>query len=116
VRFVGVRETRTGLRAVLDEVARPGGEPVVVGSWRKPEAVVMSVEQYEDLSARAALSDAVRQVIASSRLEGLEPTAAEIATLVAVDAGRVDVDDAIAAAVARATAAAAEKAAGARRR
>lgn len=115
MRFVGVRETRAGLRAVLDEVAGPGGEPVVVGSWRKPEAVVMSVEQYEDLTARAALSDAVRQVIASSRLEGLEPTAAEIATLVAVDAGRVDVDDAIAAAVARVTAAA-EKAAGARRR
>lgn len=116
MRFVGVRETRAGLRAVLDEVSAPGGEPVVVGSWRKPEAVVMSVEQYEDLATRAAMSDAVRQVIASSRLEGLEPTAAEIATLVAVDAGTVDVDDAIAAAVARATASASEKAAGARRR
>lgn len=73
----------------------------------------MSVEQYEDLTARAAMSDAVRQVIASSRLEGLEPTAAEIATLVAVDAGEVDIDDAIAAAVARATAHATEKAAAA---
>lgn len=110
---MGVRETRARLRAVLDEVAGPGGEPVVVGSWRKPEAVVMSVEQYEDLSVRAAMSDAVRQVIASSRLEGLEPTAAEIETLVAVDAGRVEVDAAIAAAVARVTAQATEKAVGA---
>lgn len=77
---------------------------------------MMSVEQYEDLAVRAAISDAVRQVIASSRLEGLEPTAAEIATLVAVDAGQVDVNDAIAAAVARVTVPATEKAAATRRR
>jgi len=80
----------------------------VVGSRRRPLAVVLSIEGYQALTARAAIGDAVGQVIASSRLAGLEPTSAEIATLIAVIAGAVPVDTAIADAVARATLTAAQ--------
>ena len=110
MRYLGAREVRTRLRAVLAEVAGPGGQPVVVGSRRRPLAVVLSIESYQALASRAAVGDAVGQVIASSRLAGLEPTAAEIATLVAVDAGAVEVDPALADAVARATVTAAQRA------
>jgi len=110
VRYLGTREVRARLRAVLAEVAAPAGQPVVVGSRRQPLAVVLSIEGYQALTSRAAVGDAVGQVIASSRLAGLEPTAAEIETLVAVDAGAVPVDAAIADAVARATVTAAQMA------
>jgi len=110
VRYLGTRAVRARLRAVLAEVAAPAGQPVVVGSRRQPLAVVLSIESYQALTSRAAVGDAVGQVIASSRLAGLEPTAAEIETLVAVDAGAVPVDAAIAEAVARATVTAAQPA------
>jgi len=100
---VGVREFRARVREVLDRVTAPGGAAVAVGS-RRPEAVVMSVSEYEALMARSMANDRVRAVVANQRLEGLEPTPAEVTVLLDVAEGRVSVDAALDAAVRRARA------------
>lgn len=93
---LSVREFRTGLAATLKRVQRPGGGvPVFVGAHRKPEVVVMSVSQYQQLLEAAERHDAVAEALASVRIEGLEPTAEGLAVLEAVAAGELDEDQAI---------------------
>ena len=43
------REFRAGLARVLDQIRRSPGAAVFVGSHRRAEAVLVSVEQYEAL-------------------------------------------------------------------
>ncbi len=47
-RVLTMRELRQGLSGVVDEVL--AGEAVFAGSHRKPEVVLMSVRQYEQLT------------------------------------------------------------------
>lgn len=72
--ILSVREFRAGLAGVLKQVNEPGGGPVLVGAHRKPEAVVMSVSQYEALREAAERRRAVESALGSLRAEGLEPT------------------------------------------
>ncbi|MDQ3150303.1 MAG: hypothetical protein M3R63_00785 [Actinomycetota bacterium] len=71
---LSVREFRAGLAASLGRVTGQGGSAVFVGAHRKPEVVVMSVEQYEALVRSAERRQAVAEALASVRAEGLEPS------------------------------------------
>lgn len=86
------REFREGLAATLKRVQEPGAEPVFVGGHRKPEAVVMSVSQYEELAATARRA-AVDEALSSVRAEGLEPSPEGLQMFEAVAAGRMTTDE-----------------------
>lgn len=88
------REFRAGLAAALRRVQEPGAEPVFVGAHRRAEAVVMSVERYEQLVAAAGRREAVGEALASVRAEGLEPSAEGLARLEAVAEGRLSTAEA----------------------
>jgi prevent-host-death family protein len=88
---LSVREFRAGLAATVARVS--AGEPVFVGSHRKPEVVVMSVEQYEQLVRAAQSREAVAEALASVRAEGLEPSVETLAALEQVARGEVSDDD-----------------------
>jgi PHD/YefM family antitoxin component YafN of YafNO toxin-antitoxin module len=96
---LSVREFRAGLAAALARVAE--GSTVFVGAHRRPEVVVMSVEQYEALVRSAQLREAVAEALASVRAEGLEPTLDGLELLEAIASGRIEEDEAIAALWAR---------------
>jgi PHD/YefM family antitoxin component YafN of YafNO toxin-antitoxin module len=89
------REFRSGLAATLKRVSAPHAEPVFVGAHRKPEAVVMSVSQYQELTEAAERREAVAEALASVRAEGLEPSAEGLALLEAIATGEIDEDEAI---------------------
>jgi PHD/YefM family antitoxin component YafN of YafNO toxin-antitoxin module len=88
------REFRAGLAAALRRVQEPGAEPVFVGSHRRAEAVVMSVDRYRQLVAAAGRHEAVQESLASVRAEGLEPGAEGLARLEAVAEGRMSTTEA----------------------
>ncbi|MFC5995951.1 hypothetical protein ACFQE5_17225 [Pseudonocardia hispaniensis] len=83
------REFRAGLAAALRRVQEPGAEPVFVGAHRRAEAVVMSVEHYEQLVAAAGRREAVGEALASVGAEGIQPSAEGLARLDAVAEGRL---------------------------
>lgn len=85
-RVLTMRELRQGLSDVVDKVTA-GGE-VFAGAHRKPEVVIMSVEQYERLTA--AQHRAVESAVASLQMEGLQPTEVEVAAARELAAGRID--------------------------
>jgi len=89
------REFRAGLAATLKRVQASGSGPVFVGAHRKPEAVVMSVSQYQQLMEAAERREAVAEALASVRAEGLEPSVECLALLEAIAAGEMDEDQAI---------------------
>jgi len=70
---LSVREAREQLPTVLDRFRQGDRTPVFLGSHRKTEAVIMSIDVYEELIARRR--DAVADGDASLRAEGLEPPA-----------------------------------------
>lgn len=86
------REFRAGLAATLDRV-KGAAEVVFVGAHRRPEAVVMSVEQYEALAESAERQHAVAAALASVRAEGLEPSPEDLQLFVAVAAGELSTDE-----------------------
>lgn len=73
-RVLTMRELRQGLSGVVDEVL--AGEAVFAGSHRKPEVVVMSVRQYEQLTG--AQQRVVDSASGSLQMEGSTPTDTEI--------------------------------------
>lgn len=83
------REFRTSLAGVLKQVQEPSSDPVFVGAHRKPEAVVMSVRQYEALQASAERRQAVAEALASLRAEGLEPSDEGLEMLRTIAEGRM---------------------------
>jgi len=85
-----MRELRRGLAEVVDEVSASGGE-VFAGPHRKPEVVLMSVRQYERLTA--AQRRAVESAAASMQMEGMSPTAVEVEAARELAAGRIDFDE-----------------------
>lgn len=89
------REFRAGLAATLKRVQVPDSGPVFVGAHRKPEAVVMSVSQYESLVEAAQRREAVAEALASVRAEGLEPSPEGLALLEAIAVGELTEDQAI---------------------
>ncbi len=88
------REFRAGLAAALRRVQEPGAEPVFVGAHRRAEAVVLSVERYQELIAAAGRREAVDEALASVRAEGLEPSPQGLARLEAVAEGRLSTAEA----------------------
>lgn len=88
------REFRAGLAATLKRVQAPGGGPVFVGAHRKAEAVVMSVEQYRELTDERERREAVAEALASVRAEGLEPSPTGLAQISAISAGSMTTADA----------------------
>lgn len=89
------REFRAGLAATLKWIQAPGNGPVFVGAHRKPEAVVMSASQYQQLVEAAERRDAVAEALASVRVEGLEPSVEGLALLEAIATGEMNEDQAI---------------------
>jgi len=57
-----MREFRARLAATVARVTGTGS-PVFVGGYRKPEVVVMSVEQYESLVGAARQREAVAEAL-----------------------------------------------------
>jgi antitoxin StbD len=51
-----------------------GAEPIVFGSQRRPEAVLLPYETYERLRESAARREVLDEATASVRAEGLEPS------------------------------------------
>lgn len=66
---------------------------VYLGSHRKAEAVLVSVEQYEALLETSERQHAVAAALASVRAEGLEPGADDLALFVQVAAGELTTDE-----------------------
>lgn len=87
------REFRAGLAAALHRVRESHEAAVFVGAHRKPEAVVVSVEQYEALQEAAERQHAVAAALASVRAEGLEPSPEDLQLFVAVAAGELSTDE-----------------------
>ncbi|MGH3510779.1 MAG: type II toxin-antitoxin system prevent-host-death family antitoxin [Pseudonocardiaceae bacterium] len=90
---LSVREFRAGLAATVARVT--DGAPVFVGAHRKPEVVLMSVDQYEALVRSAARWEAVAEALASVRAEGLEPSLDALELLEKIAAGQLDEDEGI---------------------
>ena len=65
---------------------------MIVGAHRKPEVVVMSVEQYEALVRSAEQRQAVAEALASVRAEGLEPSWDALEGLEKLARGETDED------------------------
>jgi hypothetical protein len=86
------REFRAGLAGVLDRVRQSPGGAVFVGSHRRAEAVLVSVEQYETLLEASERQRAVAAALASVRAEGLEPSAADLTLFAEVAAGQMTTD------------------------
>lgn len=91
---LSVREFRASLAAALARVVE--GSTVFVGAHRRPEVVVMSVEQYAALVRSAQLRESVAEALASVRAEGLEPTLDGLELVEAIASGRIEEDEAIA--------------------
>jgi len=85
-RVLTMRELRAGLSQIVDEVT--AGHAVFAGAHRKPEVVVMSVRQYEELTLTQ--ERAVRSAVASLQMEGMDPTEVEVAAARELAAGRID--------------------------
>jgi Antitoxin VbhA len=83
------RELRAGLAGALYQVRYPRGAAVFVGSHRKAEALLMSVEQCEALLEASERQHAVAAALASVRAEGLEPSAGDLALFAEVAAGQM---------------------------
>lgn len=100
--MLSVREFRAGLAEAIQRVRERG--PVFVGSHRKAEAVLMSVERYDELMAAAGATVprwvAVDEAVASVRVEGPEPSAEGRRRLEAVARGELSTDEAISQALA----------------
>jgi prevent-host-death family protein len=97
---LSVREFRAGLADAIRHVRDEG--PVFVGAHRRAEAVLMSVEQYDELRGVARRAPvprrvAVEEAVASVRAEGLEPSTEGLRVLEAFAAEELSEDEAVAA-------------------
>ena len=87
------REFRAGLAEVLGKVRNSRDQVVFVGTHRRPEAVIMAVEQYEALQESADRQHAVAAALASVRAEGLEPGPEDLVLFAEVAAGQMSTDE-----------------------
>src|SRR5258706_3726445 len=71
VDVLSVREAREQLPSILERFREGDRSPVLLGSHRRTEAVMLSIDVYEELTARRR--NAVAQGNASLRAEGMEP-------------------------------------------
>ncbi len=86
---LSIRELRGQLAAVVDGVR--SGAPVFAGAHRKPEVVVMSVSQYEELTGQVAdVERVVRSLAGSMEMEGMALDATELVQVRELAAGRID--------------------------
>lgn len=70
---LSVREARERLPSLLERFREGDRTPVFLGSHRRTEAVMLSIETYNELTNRRR--NAAAQAAASTRAEGLEPSA-----------------------------------------
>ena len=70
---LSIREARERLPSLLERFREGDRTPVFVGSHRRTEAVMVSIDTYNELMARRR--NAVAQGNASLRAEGVEPSA-----------------------------------------
>jgi PHD/YefM family antitoxin component YafN of YafNO toxin-antitoxin module len=70
---LSVREARERLPSLLERFREGDRTPVFLGSHRRTEAVMLSIDTYHELTNRRR--NAVAQANASARAEGLEPSA-----------------------------------------
>ncbi len=91
---LSTNEFRQNLASTLKRVQAPGSGPVFVGAHRKAEAVVMSLSQYEALTAAKRRRESVAEALASVRADGLEPGPEGVAMLAAIAAGAMTTDEA----------------------
>ncbi|MHB1525022.1 MAG: antitoxin VbhA family protein [Candidatus Dormibacteria bacterium] len=108
VTVVSVAELRQQISKILSRFGKEGvdADPVVIGSQRRPEAVLVSYAQYramaddllELIRARAwiARARADAEALASVRAEGLEPDAFGHSVARRVVEGEISDDEAIA--------------------
>lgn len=89
-------EIRERLSQVVAKFRREGSaaEPVIFGTHRKPEAVLLSYEVYRSLVDRAEMVRSMNTAFASVRLEGLEPTSDAIARSERMIRGEISPDEA----------------------
>jgi PHD/YefM family antitoxin component YafN of YafNO toxin-antitoxin module len=93
-----VAEVRSQLSAQLARFRREGDEakPVVFGSHRRPEAVIVPYEQYEALVQLAAAEHrrtAHANALASVRAEGFEVSPEHLALVEDHVGGRIGIDE-----------------------
>lgn len=81
-----MRELRQGLAVVVDQVAN--GDAVFAGAHRKPEVVLMSLDQYEQLTATR--ERVVRSAASSMQMEGMPASDVEVKAARELAAGRID--------------------------
>ncbi len=70
---LSVREARERLPSLLERFREGARTPVFLGSHRRTEAVMLSIDTYNELTSRRR--NAAVQATASVRAEGLEPSA-----------------------------------------
>ena len=78
---------------MLERVKQSREAAVFVGSYRRPEAVVVSAERYEALAEAAERQRAVASALASVRADGLEPSAEDLELFVAVAVGELSTEE-----------------------
>ena len=91
--ILSYRELRDGLAAVLDRLKSSPDSAIFVGAYRRPEAVVVSVERYEALQEASERQHAVAAALASVRADGLEPSPEDLDLFVAVASGEMSTDE-----------------------
>jgi PHD/YefM family antitoxin component YafN of YafNO toxin-antitoxin module len=91
-------EIREQLSQVVTTFRTEGAtaEPVIFGSHRKPEAVLLSYEVYQHLLEQITRTRSVAAAFASVRAEGLEPTSAAVARSERFVRGEISEDEAYA--------------------
>jgi PHD/YefM family antitoxin component YafN of YafNO toxin-antitoxin module len=89
-------EVRERLSQLVARFRREGAvaEPVVFGTHRKPEAVLISFDAYRELVEQAERGRAMAAALASVRAEGLEPSADAVVRAVRVVSGEMNENEA----------------------
>jgi len=93
---LSIAEFRANLAAHVNRVKEPDAVPLFVGPYRKPEVVVMSVQQYEQLISddeRNRRELIVAEGVATNRLEGAKNSPEMLEAMRAWAEGEIDLDE-----------------------
>ncbi|WP_436885293.1 antitoxin VbhA family protein [Nocardiopsis dassonvillei] len=98
---MGVDEARSRLAGLLSQLSsdsvEPARDPIIMGAYRRPQGVLISVQEYEEL-IRVYENHRKRQsaaeAVGSVRAEGGEPDAETLADLALVAEGELSPEDA----------------------
>ncbi|MEN8650340.1 type II toxin-antitoxin system Phd/YefM family antitoxin [Streptomyces sp. 21So2-11] len=95
---VTVTDARAGLSRILADLEQEGAaaEPVLIGSHRKAQGVLLSIEAYEALRGRTARRARVDSATASVAVEGLRTSPEADRDAEAYVDGELSADEAVA--------------------